>query len=95
MSAYHIPALLAEVLEALEPTPGHIIVDATLGGGGHAEAILQRILPDGILVGLDQDDEALSESGERLHNYANAHVRLRKANFAEMDAVLQASSCPR
>ena len=95
MSAYHIPALLAEVLEALEPAPGHIIVDATLGGGGHAEAILQRILPDGILIGLDQDDEALSESGQRLHNYTNAHVRLRKANFAEIGAVLQTEQLPK
>ena len=94
MSAYHIPALLNEVLAALEPAPGHVIVDATLGGGGHAQAILRLIVPDGILIGLDQDDEALSEAGERLHNYANAHVRLRKANFAEIGAVLQAEDLP-
>ena len=94
MSAYHTPVLLAEVLESLQLAPGKVIVDATLGGGGHAQAIAARIAPDGVLVGLDQDDDALSEAGQTLNNVANVEVRLRKANFAEIGDVLKAEQLP-
>ena len=56
----HEPVLLEEVLDLLQPGPGALVVDATLGGGGHAEAILERTGPDGRLIGLDRDDEALA-----------------------------------
>ncbi|RLC27645.1 MAG: 16S rRNA (cytosine(1402)-N(4))-methyltransferase, partial [Deltaproteobacteria bacterium] len=55
MSYHHIPVMLDEVLEYLNCRPGKIYVDCTLGGCGHARAILSRIMPGGRLIGLDQD----------------------------------------
>src|SRR5262245_38211241 len=49
----HLPIMVSEVLACLEPSPGQIAVDCTLGGGGHARAILERIQPGGRLIGLD------------------------------------------
>lgn len=62
-------------------------VDATVGGGGHAEALLQRMPPGGLLVGLDRDPEALQYASRRLSGYGNAFVPVR-GSFAELDAVL-------
>ena len=58
--SYHEPVLLAEILAALNPQPGQTMLDATLGGGGHSEALAQRLQPGGTLVGLDRDTEALA-----------------------------------
>ena len=55
----HIPVLLSEVMELLDPAPGDVILDATLGGGGHAARILERILPGGRLLAIDRDPEAI------------------------------------
>ncbi len=57
---HHLPVLLNESIEQLALSPGAVVVDGTLGGGGHAEAILDRTGPNGVLVGLDLDGEALS-----------------------------------
>src|SRR5579862_8307 len=51
----HRPIMVAEILEVLNPQPGEIAVDCTLGYGGHAQEILPKILPGGKLIGLDQD----------------------------------------
>lgn len=56
---YHIPALLPQAMEALDIKPGGVYVDATFGGGGHSRAILERLGPDGRLLGFDQDSDAL------------------------------------
>ena len=56
MSEYkHVSVLLTPTIELLAPAPGAVIVDGTVGLGGHSEAILQRIRPDGILFGIDRD----------------------------------------
>ncbi|MCX7026546.1 MAG: 16S rRNA (cytosine(1402)-N(4))-methyltransferase RsmH [Spirochaetes bacterium] len=64
----HRSICLAEVLDILNPQPGEIAVDATLGYGGHSQEILKRILPDGILFGLDVDSIELQKTETRLRN---------------------------
>ena len=86
-AAGHVPVLVDEVLTYLAPRPGAVIVDATLGDGGHAEAILRRIAPEGRLVGLDRDGEALARAEERLRRFGQ-NVTLAQANFADLDDVL-------
>ena len=84
----HRPVLLAETLALLEPKPGDLVVDGTVGGGGHAAALLERIGPTGRLVGLDVDDEALLEAGRRLGGPGDARVTLVRASFRELQRVL-------
>jgi 16S rRNA (cytosine1402-N4)-methyltransferase len=79
--------MLEEVLAWLNPRPGGVYVDATLGAGGHAGAILERIVPEGRLIGIDRDAEALAVAGQRLARYAAA-VTLRHANYSAIRAVL-------
>ena len=62
----HRPIMMDEVVRALAPTAGNIAVDCTLGGGGHAQAILQRVLPAGRLIGLDIDPIELPRTEARL-----------------------------
>jgi 16S rRNA (cytosine1402-N4)-methyltransferase len=89
MVPLHVPVLLQEVLTWLDPRPGGLYVDATVGTGGHAEAILERILPGGRLVGLDRDPEALAVARRRLERFGEA-VQLVQANFADLHYVLRA-----
>src|SRR6188768_769837 len=58
----HRPIMVAEILEVLAPKPGEVAVDCTLGYGGHAEEILQRLQPSGRLVGLDADPVELQKT---------------------------------
>jgi 16S rRNA (cytosine1402-N4)-methyltransferase len=83
----HIPVLVTEVLAYLAPRPGALIVDGTVGEGGHAEAILRRIAPAGRLVGLDRDAEAIHRAEERLRPFGQ-NVILRQADFADLDRIL-------
>lgn len=62
----HLPVLLNEVMDYLDPKPGEVMLDATLGGGGHAEAILKKISPGGRLIAIDRDPEAVERVKERL-----------------------------
>src|SRR5262245_46153785 len=88
---YHTPVLLDEVVKLLQPRPGGLYVDCTLGGGGHAEGILRAATPNGQLIGLDRDLEALEASRERLKQF-EGRVRLLHANFAEVGQVLMSSA---
>lgn len=82
----HVPIMLDEVLSLLEPERGGVFIDGTLGGGGHAEAVLKR-LPDGSrLYGIDRDDAALKAAGDRLKSYAAFHAL--KGNFFDMAQLL-------
>jgi 16S rRNA (cytosine1402-N4)-methyltransferase len=83
----HRPVLLDESLALLDPRPAATFVDGTVGGGGHAQAILERSSPDGELVGLDVDELALAESARRLAPFG-ARVRLVRASFRELERVL-------
>lgn len=77
---FHVPVLLEEIIEIADPKLGENLVDGTVGGGGHAEAFLKRTSPDGKLLGIDLDDEALIESKRRLGEYSG-RVILEKGNF--------------
>ncbi len=83
----HVPVLLDEVLAYLAPRPGAVIVDATIGEGGHAEAILKRIAPAGRLIGLDRDADAVARSEERLRPFGQ-NIIVRQANFAALGSAL-------
>jgi 16S rRNA (cytosine1402-N4)-methyltransferase len=83
----HVPVLLDEVLTYLAPRPGAVIVDATVGDGGHAETVLRRIAPAGRLIGLDRDADAVLRSEERLRPFGQ-NVVVRQANFAMLGSAL-------
>lgn len=89
----HIPVLLEEVLTVLDPQPGKVYVDATLGAGGHSEAILKRLQPEGLLFGIDQDPSALTLAGERLAPFGDSFQPLR-GNFAEIAELIPAQYQP-
>ena len=84
---YHTPVLLEEVVAQLQPRSGGLYVDCTVGGGGHAEGILRASAPEGRVIGLDCDDEALAASRERLAAH-EGRVQLLHANFAELEETL-------
>ncbi len=83
---YHEPVLLAETLGHLDLQPGSVIIDGTLGGGGHAQAILERTGPNGLLIGLDLDAEAIREAAVRLAEYGE-RVRLFQSSFRRIDDI--------
>ena len=86
----HVPVLVNEILEILLPQAGEIAVDCTLGHGGHAGAILQRIQPGGILLGLDVDPVELPRTESRLRalGFAPEIFKTKKSNFAGLPAAM-------
>ena len=86
-SFQHVSVLLDEAIDAIDPRAGGVYADATLGGGGHAEAILERSAPDGRLVGLDRDPRALTAARARLARFGDRATCVH-AEFAELSEVL-------
>jgi 16S rRNA (cytosine1402-N4)-methyltransferase len=84
----HVPILVEEVLECLAPKPGEIVLDCTLGYGGHAWEFLKRIAPDGRLIGLDVDGVELERTGRRLSR-SDVPVCLHRSNFAGIAKILK------
>ena len=82
-SPLHIPVLLQAVLSFLQVRPGGVYIDGTVGGGGHAAAILAASAPDGRLLGLDRDPAALEIALERLAPYGD-RATLRRGSFADL-----------
>lgn len=89
----HVPVLQREMLEYLNPRPGGVYVDCTVGAGGHARAVLERIGPAGLLVGIDRDPVALHSAWERLAMYREQLVLIRE-NFAHVRDVLERLGIP-
>ena len=88
MNGDHIPVLVNEVVQFLQPKNHGYYVDGTVGLGGHAAVILQKSAPSGSLLGIDLDSEALAVAKERLREYRE-RVILVGGNFAHLDRLLQ------
>ncbi len=87
----HTPVMVREVLELLHPQPGGVVVDATVGLGGHAEEIAPRLVPGGWLIGIDRDPQALEVASRRLERFSGAmRVTLVHADFRELPQILEA-----
>lgn len=87
MTFKHEPVMLAETIKWLDCRPGGIYVDCTLGCGGHALAILERVQPGGRLIGIDRDPEALRAAKERLAPFGEM-VSLVHANFRDLKSIV-------
>jgi 16S rRNA (cytosine1402-N4)-methyltransferase len=84
----HVPVLLEEVLQFLEPRPDGRYIDATLGAGGHTRAILERCGPAGRVLALDQDESAIELARQSLQSFGS-RLELVKSNFREIGAVAE------
>ncbi|MGQ9507807.1 MAG: 16S rRNA (cytosine(1402)-N(4))-methyltransferase RsmH [Thermodesulfobacteriota bacterium] len=84
----HIPVMVEEVMEYLRCEPRGVYVDATLGEGGHAEEILKRSAPHGILIGIEWDEEAIEEAKRKLEPYGR-RVRIFRENFIHLQELLR------
>jgi 16S rRNA (cytosine1402-N4)-methyltransferase len=93
MEFKHVSVLLNECLEGLDIKKDGIYVDCTLGGAGHSSYILKRLSSDGLLVGIDQDQDALKAAKERLKEYQN--VQFVHNNFHNIDDILETIDIPR
>lgn len=91
MGLEHIPVLVEEVMTFLRCEPGGTYVDATLGGGGHASEILKRIAPDGVLIGMEWDEDALSEAARALKSFGD-RVRIFRENFIHLPDLIKDES---
>jgi len=87
MKVEHLPVLVEEIMSMLAPAPGSLQIDATVGGGGHTERILEATDPDGRLLGLDADGAAIARVDGRLRPRFGDRLVLRRANFRELRAV--------
>jgi len=85
---FHIPVLLGEVIDYLNPKEGDLEVDCTLGGGGHAQAILRKIGTKGRLLGIDQDLEAIERAKKVLAEFSNQVIFVRD-NFINLKEILK------
>jgi 16S rRNA (cytosine1402-N4)-methyltransferase len=87
---YHTPVMLEECMQYLAPSPGRLIIDGTLGGGGHTAAMLER---GGDVIGIDQDDDAIAESTSRLQQYISTNnLEIRKRNFRGLEDIISTST---
>jgi 16S rRNA (cytosine1402-N4)-methyltransferase len=84
----HNPVLSSEIIGFLNPAPGQIVIDATIGGAGHSEEILQRITPGGMLIGIDRDEETLRLASERLRPFEGSFKLINK-NFKYLKEILK------
>jgi len=83
--SHHIPVMPNEVIHWLAPQPGQVIVDGTLGGGGHARLLAERVLPDGLIIGLDQDPAAVERCRKAC---TGLPVHIIHANFRDLPEIL-------
>ncbi|HIZ46898.1 MAG TPA: 16S rRNA (cytosine(1402)-N(4))-methyltransferase RsmH [Candidatus Olsenella pullistercoris] len=91
----HVPVMLEEVLAELDPQSGEIVCDCTLGGAGHTVELARRVAPEGLSIGIDQDDMALGAAARRLEREApEADAIQLKGNFGDLDDLLLRAEVP-
>ncbi|MEO8973718.1 MAG: 16S rRNA (cytosine(1402)-N(4))-methyltransferase RsmH [Ktedonobacteraceae bacterium] len=89
MQTQHVPVMPEEVLHYLHPQPGGHYIDGTLGGGGHTQAILEHCAPDGKVLGIDTDNQALERVRERFSaEVSNGRLVLAHGNFADLARIV-------
>jgi 16S rRNA (cytosine1402-N4)-methyltransferase len=88
----HKPVLMAEVVDCLQIKPGNLCLDGTVGGGGHAAAILKASAPNGRLIGCDRDGSAVQAARERLCEFPG-RFEIRQGNYADMEEWVAPDSC--
>lgn len=82
----HIPVLLEEALQFLVPRPGGCFIDATLGAGGHTQAILEQTAPNGRVLAIDRDESAIEQARQNLSSFGT-RLEFANSNFGEIAAV--------
>src|SRR4051794_24034070 len=87
MTSLHVPVLAGELVDLLDPQPGEIAVDCTVGGGGHARLIAERLGPSGTLIGIDRDPVAEERFAE-LAAEVSCNTRFLRTSFVEGPAEL-------
>jgi 16S rRNA (cytosine1402-N4)-methyltransferase len=90
---YHVPVLLKETLDLLNPSDGGFWVDATAGGGGYSRAILERIIPGGKLIAVDRDEESEKECASSLKDF-EGYVIFARDNFSNIKRILGSMNIP-
>ncbi|WP_417118693.1 16S rRNA (cytosine(1402)-N(4))-methyltransferase RsmH [Olsenella phocaeensis] len=91
----HVPVMLEEVIRELDPKPGEVVCDCTLGGAGHSVELARLVQPDGLSIGIDQDDMALAAATERFEREVpGADRRFLKGNFGQLDELLVEAEVP-
>lgn len=91
MELKHIPVMVEEVMTFLRCEPGRTYVDATLGGGGHASEILKRSTPDGVVIGIEWDEDALAEARNVLMPFGD-RVKIFRENFIHLPDFMKTES---
>jgi 16S rRNA (cytosine1402-N4)-methyltransferase len=86
LSSVHVSVLLDAVIQWLDPRPGMVIVDGTLGGGGHTQSILERVGKNGMVIAIDHDPDAIDKAQEK---FKGMPIRLAQANFCDLPEVLE------
>lgn len=91
----HVPVMLEEVIRFLDPKPGEVVCDCTLGGAGHSVELARRVAPDGLSIGIDQDDMALAAASARFEREVpGAEHCFLKGNFESLDELLVQAEVP-
>lgn len=91
----HVPVMLNEVLQYLDPKPGEVVCDCTLGGAGHTVALAAKVQPDGLSIGIDQDDMALAAATARFkREVPDGEYLFLKGNFGDLDQLLVEAQIP-
>ena len=84
---YHRPVLFDEVIENIVTNKEGVYLDCTLGGAGHTQGILENTSEKGVVIAIDQDDDAIEFAGKKLENYKE-RIKIFKDNFKNLDTVL-------